>query len=92
MEDDTMVTLRLPAKLVERLEEMITKGKYDNLSEAVADCIQNYLDSNPDIPDDSEKKEKPTVDMESLMKDDYKTMDELIRDAAKKYTKDHIDN
>jgi len=91
MDDNTRVTVRLPTDMVERLEEMVIKGKYANISEAIRDCIQEYLDSNPVVKDEIGNK-VPEVELESLVKDDSKSMEELIRDAAKKYTKNHIDS
>lgn len=88
MDENTRVTVRLPTEMVEALEAMIAKGKYANMSEAIRDCIQEYLDSNPQIMDEIAK--MPKVEMESLVNDNTKTMDELIREAAKKYTRDHI--
>lgn len=92
MEETTRVTIRLPRDMVKRLEMMIAMGKYDNLSEAVRDCIQEYLDSNH-IEIEEMDKGKVTVDMETLIEDgNTKSMDELIREAAKKYTKDHLEH
>lgn len=88
-EESIKVVVRLPAETVKELEETVDNGRYDSISEAIADCVQQHLESHPEIKEKSAEK-KVEVKMESLIREEV-TMDQLIRDAAKKFTKEKID-
>lgn len=95
MASNERITVRLPADKVELLQSLVDSGRYSNLSDAVRDAIDCFIDCNF-TPDNISKvtvdlPKGNYVELESLVKNgDSVSMDDAIRNAVREYTRQRL--
>lgn len=92
------ITVRLPADKLMLLQKLVEDGTYSNLSDAVRDAVDQFIETNF-APDNLSKitvdiPKGNVLELESLIRDgDSVSMDDAIRNAVREYTrmraKDH---
>ncbi len=92
MSDSIRITIRLSREALEKLEELVEKGEYKNISEVVRTAIEEFLkEKNP--PDNIKKLrvDLPRSTVNELMRlveeGDAVDLDDAIRTAVREYVK-----
>lgn len=89
------VTVRLPADKLQLLQSLVDNGSYDNLSDAIRDAVDQFLDNNF-TPDNISKvtvdlPKGNVLELESLIRGgDSVSMDDAIRNAVREYTRSRV--
>lgn len=83
------LSVRIPLETMEKLQQLMKTGKYQNISEIVKLALDEYIEKNSVDIDDIKKSDE--IELELLMKDDEPpAFDKVIEDAVKDYIKTHI--
>ncbi len=88
MSEVERLSVRIPLETMEKLQQLMKTGRYQNISEIVKLALDEYIEKNPVDVDDMKSNE---IELELLMKDDEPpAFDKVIEDAVKDYVKTHI--
>lgn len=89
------ITVRLPADKLQLLQNLVDSGRYENLSDAVRDAVDIFIETNF-APDNISKvtvdlPKGNVLELESLVKDgDSVSLDDAIRNAVREYTRARV--
>ena len=92
MVENQRITIRLPSDTMQKLEELVASGKYENKSDVIRQAIDSLIDEKVTPPNI----EKITVELpkgnvikleELVTSGDSVSINDAIRDAVREYTK-----
>ena len=91
------ITVRLPKETVEKIEELLSTGKYGRtISDFVRKAIDSYIETEM-TPENVEKKviDLPKESIETLEEDTkkgkYVSVDDAIRDVIRQYVRKRLE-
>lgn len=93
--DTKRITVRIPVEMADELDELVDKGSYSSMSEAIRTAIDEFI-KNKNSPEHISKvtvdfPKKKVNDIEKLVKyGDSIDVDDAIRTAVREYVREKI--
>ncbi len=94
--DTQRITVRIPNDMADNLQDLVDKGEYSTMSEAIRTAISDFIE-NKNAPDHISKvtvdlPKKKVNEIKNLVQEgDSISVDDAIRNAVRDYVKEKID-
>lgn len=89
------VIVRLPPDTIRLLQELVDRGEFPNLSEAVRSAVDQFIDGHFSPDSIIEILEEPSddgiIEMSALVHGDASVMGVAVQDAVREYIRARID-